>query len=96
MNANRTEPPAFEGACRFLIELGTVARGRQHSHFARMPASAFNMAKLVLVSELVDRLEAGTLTMAEGASRLKSVSQQPPIYGRWPWATRCPLRVLPC
>lgn len=56
---------------------------RQHSHFARMASSTFDMAKLARVGELVDQIESGVLTVAEGATRLKSIGSQSPIYGRW-------------
>jgi uncharacterized membrane protein YjjP (DUF1212 family) len=125
MNADSTEPRAFDESCRLIIELGTVAHGygvssirleayltrvtralglygefivtpsdinfifsreadaRQHSHLSRMAASSFDMAKLAQVGELVDQVEAGTLSMEESVSRLKSIGEQPPIYGRW-------------
>jgi uncharacterized membrane protein YjjP (DUF1212 family) len=125
MNADSTEPHAFDESCRLIIELGTVTHGygvssirleayltrvtralglhgefivtpsdinfifsreadaRQHSHFSRMAAPSFDMAKLAQVGELVDQVEAGTLSMEECVSRLTSVNQQPPIYGRW-------------
>ena len=38
------------------------ADARQHSHFSRMAASSFDMAKLAQVGELVDQVEAGTLS----------------------------------
>ena len=125
VNADSTEPDAFDESCQLIIELGTVTHGygvssirleayltrvtralglhgefivtpsdinfifsrqadaRQHSHFSRMAASSFDLAKLAQVGELVDQVEAGTLSMEESVSLLKSVSEQPPIYGRW-------------
>jgi uncharacterized membrane protein YjjP (DUF1212 family) len=59
---------------------------RQHSHFARMPSSTFDMAKLARVGELVDQVESGTLSVTEGVTRLKSIGSQSPYYGRLPVA----------
>lgn len=55
----------------------------QRSNFSRMAASTFDMAKLARIGELVKQIEAGTLSMDEGVSRLKDVGKQPPLYGRW-------------
>lgn len=56
---------------------------QQQSHFARMAPPTFDMDKLARVGELVDQVESRVLTVAEGATRLKSIGSQSPIYGRW-------------
>lgn len=59
---------------------------QQHSHFARMAATTFDMAKVSKIGELVNQIEDGTLSVDEGMSRLEEVGKQPPIYGHWPVA----------
>jgi uncharacterized membrane protein YjjP (DUF1212 family) len=56
---------------------------RQVSHISRMGPSVFDMAKLAQVSELVDQIEAGTLSLDEGGSHLENIGKQAPIYGCW-------------
>jgi uncharacterized membrane protein YjjP (DUF1212 family) len=54
---------------------------QQQSYFMRLPAVNPDMAKLVQVGELADRLKSGVLSVSEGAERLQAIQTSPSPYG---------------
>lgn len=48
----------------------------QRSHYVPMASTTFDMTKLALIGELVDKVETGTLSMEEGVKRLDDICKQ--------------------
>ena len=66
-------------AANFIFWQGEEAQ--QQSYFVRLPAVNPNMAKLVQVGELADRLKSGTLSVSEGTERLQTIQTASSPYG---------------
>lgn len=53
----------------------------QKNYFVRMPGVNPNLHKLVLISQLVDRLEAGSISIEKAKERLDTIGKMSPLYG---------------
>lgn len=70
------------GYINFIFwRLGETA---QCSHFAPMTATTFDMSKLAAIGELIDQVEAGTVSMEEGMKQLEDIPKQDAQFGV-PW-----------
>ena len=54
----------------------------QRMHMTMLPGAGLDLSKLALIGELVDMLEAGTISLSEGSERLDEIGKTPAPWGR--------------